>query len=1558
MAGLFDIGSSGIQAYRKALSVTGQNIANLQTEGYRRRDASLGEVSAVQSDVTSIADQVGLGVRVENIARAFDDFMVSRVRDTSAELGSADAFKTQLQDLEGRLVPDDYDLGTYLSEFFDGLAGVAQAPGDLSTRTVALEQSRSLASGFRRLSENLDSLRQDIVGSAQLVVEEVNLRLSALAQTQAQIVSSGRSGLAPNATLDELDKQISALAEDIQLSVTYEDRGHARITLGDTGAGPLLLSTQTTGAMGISAEDGRLVAYAGQPGALSITQQVTAGKLAGLQQAYETVSASIAQLDNLAQVFAREMNDVHGAGLTLDGLPGGALFSTDAYAVTPAATNLGQVTATVDADPNSAVQDLQLRLSYDRGDQLWKAFDAEGAVVAQGATGISYAGLDVVIAGSPADGDEFTLTSSTGKAANLQFLLTRGEDFAAAAAMMVTGAVDNLSDAVMQAQMGAPIASSGLADVTQVLGSDLSAVDATRLRSAGVVGVVPANVQDLSLASLMQQSTVSFAMDDAQAAGVAALQIRVDGTVHEFAMTNVMDADLQGAEFTLENMANWLNQGALRSAADASFADLGLYASANGGTMTIVASVTGLPDPQVQQINSATVLLADGVTQLPGAVRAGLGEGAQIQVFTREGRHVAGSALTQAQVLDMLRGENGFLPGAEYRADYLNAADGDGYRGMSVTRTTPAGDFSASLYGLGFTSTRFDADAAPITLTPKAQLMVEMGGQMVEQIDIPAGVSAGYIAQIVNEQARDNNITAQAQTHAMISDVGAGLVAFQIEARDGSWIELETIIPDTGNLSNLAVALNAQSAQTGFTAVLSPDGARVMLSSAEGDDLALQGLTFDVAGAGMAISAVDEAGLPLRAAVLLDGTELSAMRMAGEVTLSSSAEFTARMVNLDTGAEGEATSATDSFRGGMLARQIFDTGLRQSVSFALSDAIDGNARDVDGAQASAASGSFAVDLGADGLGPRLTAQVDSIDLPALDSATIGAQMVKSLRAQAPLPSMLGAPFAASDMPPEDTQFQVMLGDQTYTLTLNYATLDVAQTQALSADDALALRKAGAHFTISGGGIGDLSAQFEKIPGTDQMQLRLSAQDGSLTGQSLRLDGADDVLTAFGLRGAGTDQITTSGISPVADTPYTISLEIDGVTQQFDLEFQYQNSAGDPIDAADLEARLVLIAPSLPANMTATFTLDTGSIDTGSLQIASTSGAVMTVAPDVATAVTADLGLQPPAQQNQMLGRAFAAQEGSLTINVTYDAVAYDITVTHTADPDTGALSQSITGLPAGLALTDRGGQLEFTYGLGHDLTVQPGADAAALGLRAMGMQLSATQQGMDARSLMGQTVDLHASAASLASEQLHLSGLPDEELIIMITGTGAKRLAADIAIDPNPQKTAEDFEIKIIDAAAGRVEIIDRATGASMASRTVDDNGRLSALGLDFSLSGGAQTGDVFYVRRGTTGAGDGRNMDALLALQYADGLTGKGGYHDGYGAMIASVGSKVQAAMVSHTSAEALHNAAIEADDAFAGVNLDTEAARLIEQQQAYQAVARVLSTAKELLDTLMNAI
>ena len=47
-----------------------------------------------------------------------------------------------------------------------------------------------------------------------------------------------------------------------------------------------------------------------------------------------------------------------------------------------------------------------------------------------------------------------------------------------------------------------------------------------------------------------------------------------------------------------------------------------------------------------------------------------------------------------------------------------------------------------------------------------------------------------------------------------------------------------------------------------------------------------------------------------------------------------------------------------------------------------------------------------------------------------------------------------------------------------------------------------------------------------------------------------------------------------------------------------------------------------------------------------------------------------------------------------------------------------------------------------------------------------------------------------------------------------------------------------------------------------------------------------------------------------------------------------------------------------MEAEASFSGVNLDTEAAALLEFQQAYQASARILQTARELFRTLIDTI
>ena len=63
------------------MSVTGQNIANVNTEGYSKRDVSLEELGGIQGGVTDVSDQTGLGVRVDEIRRSFNAYVNERLRN-------------------------------------------------------------------------------------------------------------------------------------------------------------------------------------------------------------------------------------------------------------------------------------------------------------------------------------------------------------------------------------------------------------------------------------------------------------------------------------------------------------------------------------------------------------------------------------------------------------------------------------------------------------------------------------------------------------------------------------------------------------------------------------------------------------------------------------------------------------------------------------------------------------------------------------------------------------------------------------------------------------------------------------------------------------------------------------------------------------------------------------------------------------------------------------------------------------------------------------------------------------------------------------------------------------------------------------------------------------------------------------------------------------------------------------------------------------------------------------------------------------------------------------
>ncbi|NBQ84276.1 MAG: flagellar hook-associated protein FlgK, partial [Alphaproteobacteria bacterium] len=211
MAGLMDIGKSGLQSYREALSVTGQNIANINTDGYKRREASLEEVTGTSGGLTSVSSQAGLGVRVDEVRRAFDEFLLNKARNATSYAASAESYLETVSQLENILIPGESNIGASIARFMESLQEVAANPNLIAPRIVALKAGESLTNSFHQTATLIKELQAGINTQSEQALSEINLLSANLANVNRNIASSG--GKAQNALLDNRDAIIDKLSE-------------------------------------------------------------------------------------------------------------------------------------------------------------------------------------------------------------------------------------------------------------------------------------------------------------------------------------------------------------------------------------------------------------------------------------------------------------------------------------------------------------------------------------------------------------------------------------------------------------------------------------------------------------------------------------------------------------------------------------------------------------------------------------------------------------------------------------------------------------------------------------------------------------------------------------------------------------------------------------------------------------------------------------------------------------------------------------------------------------------------------------------------------------------------------------------------------------------------------------------------------------------------------------------------------------------------------------------------------------------------------------------------
>ncbi len=141
--------------------------------------------------------------------------------------------------------------------------------------------------------------------------------------------------------------------------------------------------------------------------------------------------------------------------------------------------------------------------------------------------------------------------------------------------------------------------------------------------------------------------------------------------------------------------------------------------------------------------------------------------------------------------------------------------------------------------------------------------------------------------------------------------------------------------------------------------------------------------------------------------------------------------------------------------------------------------------------------------------------------------------------------------------------------------------------------------------------------------------------------------------------------------------------------------------------------------------------------------------------------------------------------------------------------------------------------------------------------------------------------------------------------------------------------------------------------------QTLAANGEIADNGWQVQITGTPADGDSFTVKSNVGATGNNANALALAAGQSTGVLNGGTVSVPGAAsALITNLGTQAQQINTAQTAQTAINTQASNAVQSVSGVNLDEEAANLLQWQQAYQAAAQALAIGNSLFTTLIDSV
>lgn len=313
---------SALQANQSALSVTANNIANVNTPDYARREVHLG---------TRAAGDLLAGVEVAEVRRIVNEFLSKEVLTASAGTNfyeTKQSYHDRLQSMIGS--PDDeQSLAGRLTNLIAQFNEVSVDPTSLPRRADLLSDLQQLADTISGLASNLQQLRTDADQQFREKVTSVNSLTTEIFDINSKISTSVLKGSDPSALFDRRDIALKELGGLLDITISEEASGRVNVSttsgISLVGAIRYELKYESAGLATpqtvfpritlhrVDAADGSV-----DPNGLEFNHHLRGGELSALVQLRDFDMVEIAKsLGALSSIVVDALNTVHNDNVSL-----------------------------------------------------------------------------------------------------------------------------------------------------------------------------------------------------------------------------------------------------------------------------------------------------------------------------------------------------------------------------------------------------------------------------------------------------------------------------------------------------------------------------------------------------------------------------------------------------------------------------------------------------------------------------------------------------------------------------------------------------------------------------------------------------------------------------------------------------------------------------------------------------------------------------------------------------------------------------------------------------------------------------------------------------------------------------------------------------------------------------------------------------------------------------------------------------------------------------------------------------------------------------------------